>query len=78
MFTGKIERRISGEQRHGMMGGIASLQTTDDLKGVCPYYAVKTALCRAALESTMIAKRNCFKANYKACSIFSVNESRGR
>lgn len=31
----KIERRISGEQRQGIMGGMPSLQAIDDLRGTC-------------------------------------------
>jgi hypothetical protein len=74
----KIERRISGEKRHDTMDRIVSSQNPDDHKTVCPYCTVKTALCIAALESVMTDRRNCFSAGYNACSIFLVNESRGR
>ena len=74
----ETERRISGEKRRETMDLIIPLQDSDDYKAMCPYCTVKTALCIAALESVMTNRRNCFSVGYKACSIFLVNESRGR
>jgi len=74
----EIGRRISGEKRHGAVDRIVPSQNPDDHEAMCPYCPVKTALCIAALASLMTDKRNCFRAGYKACSIFLVNESRER
>jgi len=75
--TEGIRISVHAEKRHSTIKRICPLQDLDGHQTICPYHAMKTELCLAALAASMIDKRGCSIGRYKDCAIFLVNIKKG-